>query len=204
VAALRLNDPELTRAAQSLREIGPNPASPRALGDLLMRWVSDARAVLRASADLRHQIDDLEAPYMRYCDNYFTDFDTWAAVQSNTKLGELLDEISAPTQPDGSPVVFSDKKRSPGDVWTLDALFALPQVRLKYYKKLYSRLLKSTQPGRSDHRLLVGANEKLDELLERSKRRISMSVLDEGPVAPERERTSGDSSVGDTTSMTHE
>lgn len=27
---------------QSLREIGPNPSSPKALGDLLMRWVSVA------------------------------------------------------------------------------------------------------------------------------------------------------------------
>lgn len=148
------------------------------------------------------QIDDLEAPYMRYCDNYFADFDTWSAVQTNARLGPLLLEISEATQADGSPVVFSDKKRRPGDTWTLDALFALPQSRLKYYKKLYSRLLKSTQPGRSDHRLLVGANEKLDELLERSKRRISMSVLDEGPVP--KGRTSGESSAEDTRSLSHE
>lgn len=114
---------------------------------------------------------------MRYCDNYLVDFDSWPAVQSNGRLPTLLTEISQPIAADGTPTIFSDKKRSPGDVWTLDALFALPQLRLKYYKKLYSRLLKSTQPGRSDHRLLVGANEKLDELLERSKRRISMSVL---------------------------
>jgi hypothetical protein len=50
--------------------------------------------------------------------------------------------------------------------WTVDALFLIPRTRLKYYKKLYTRLLKSTQPGRSDHKLLVGANEELTQLIE--------------------------------------
>ncbi|KAG8782987.1 hypothetical protein FRC15_005959 [Serendipita sp. 397] len=43
-----------------LKEIGPNPSSPKALGDLLMRWV-----------------DDLEQPYSRYC---------WAAIELERKL----------------------------------------------------------------------------------------------------------------------
>lgn len=149
---------------KSLKEIGPNPSSPRALGDLLMRW-----------------IDDLEQPYVRFCENYFTDFDTWPGVQTNVRLKELLKEISAPTSPDGVPTISSDKKRQPGEQWTLDSLFALPQTRLKYYKKLYSRLLKSTHAGRSDHRLLVGANEKLDELLDKARNRISVGVLDDSP-----------------------
>jgi hypothetical protein len=36
---------------------------------------------------------------------------------------------------------------------------------LKYFKKLYGRLLKGAQPGRSDYKLLAGAAEKLDKLL---------------------------------------
>ncbi|MCO5607462.1 hypothetical protein L7F22_061658 [Adiantum nelumboides] len=164
---------------RSLKEIGPNPSSPRALGDLLMRW-----------------IDDLETPYTRYCENYFTDFDTWATVQSNAKLPPLLQQISE--SEDGLPIVYSDKKRQAGSVWTLDQLFALPQTRLKYYKKLYARLLKSTQPGRSDHRLLVAANEKLDELLELSKRRIATSILDDGSILRSSTRASAESSAGDT------
>lgn len=171
---------------KSLKEIGPNPSSPRALGDLLMRW-----------------IDDLETPYLRYCDNYFSDFDNWSSVQGNAKLPPLLESVSEATQADGSPVIFSDKKRQPGQLWTLDQLFALPQIRLKYYKKLYARLLKSTQSGRSDHRLLVGANEKLDELLQRSKKRIAMSVLDEGPLAANA-RQSQESSVGEVTGTTRD
>lgn len=172
---------------KSLKEIGPNPSSPRALGDLLMRW-----------------IDDLETPYLRYCDNYFTDFDNWPSVQTNSKLPSLLESVSESTQSDGTPIIFSDKKRQVGQLWTLDQLFALPQTRLKYYKKLYARLLKSTQTGRSDHRLLVGANEKLDELLQRAKKRIAMSVLDEGPVPLTTTRQSQESSGGDTSRNTSE
>lgn len=47
----------------------------------------------------------------------------------------------------------------------MDALFLLPKIRLKYYKKLYGRLLKTTEPGRSDYRLLVGALDTLEFLL---------------------------------------
>lgn len=47
----------------------------------------------------------------------------------------------------------------------MDALFLLPKARLKYYKKLYGRLLKTTEPGRSDYRLLVGALDTLEFLI---------------------------------------
>ncbi len=167
---------------KALREIGPNPSSPKALGDLLMKW-----------------IDDLEAPYSRFCDTFLADFDAWSTVQSNPRLPKLLDEVSGATDAEGKPVVFSDRKRDPNEPWTLDGLFALPHLRLKYYKKLYSRLLKSTQPGRSDHRLLVGANEKLDDLVDRSKRRLTVSVLDEAAERESRDSSFAESNVtGDT------
>lgn len=60
--------------------------------------------------------------------------------------------------------------------WTLDDLFLLPKARLRYYKKLYGRLLKSTAPGRSDHRLLVGALDSLDKLLDTLDSRASIKV----------------------------
>lgn len=53
----------------------------------------------------------------------------------------------------------------PARLQSLDDLFFLPHARLKYYKKLYTKLLRSTEEGRSDHRLLSSANLKLDELL---------------------------------------
>lgn len=61
-------------------------------------------------------------------------------------------------------------------MWTLDALFLLPKGRLKYYKKLYSRLLKSTTPGRSDHKLLLVALDKLDNLMSTLEARESIQV----------------------------
>lgn len=57
-------------------------------------------------------------------------------------------------------------------------MFILPKDRLKYYKKLYSRLLKSTQPGRSDHRLLTGALDKLDGLLSTVDQRSNLKIGD--------------------------
>ncbi|KAK7058887.1 hypothetical protein VNI00_001511 [Paramarasmius palmivorus] len=122
-----------------LKEIGTT--SPKALGDLLIRWV-----------------DDLEGPYSNYCSKYCTGFDEWEPVQSNIRLGPILATFSAANPPPAATHPDSS-------LWTLDTLFLLPRTRLKYYKKLYSRLLKSTQPGRSDHRLLVDALEKLEKLL---------------------------------------
>ncbi|CAE6335918.1 unnamed protein product [Rhizoctonia solani] len=119
-----------------LKEIGPNPSDPKALGDLLMRW-----------------IDDLEAPYTRFISAYAAGFDTWRPVQQNPNLARILGDLTNTLTPE-----------DPHE-WTLDKLFALPVQRLKYYKKLYSRLLKTTSPGRSDHRLLVSANETLDRLM---------------------------------------
>jgi len=63
------------------------------------------------------------------------------------------------------PLLTPNSDSNSSLAWTLDGLFSLPRARLKYYKKLYTRLLKSTQPGRSDHKLLTGAVEKLDSLL---------------------------------------
>ncbi|KAG8726672.1 hypothetical protein FRC12_023188, partial [Ceratobasidium sp. 428] len=119
-----------------LKEIGPNPSDPKALGDLLMRW-----------------IDDLDPPYTRFINAYASGFDTWRPVQQNPNLARVLGDLS------------NALTSLPPQEWTLDKLFGAPEKRLRYYKKLYSRLLKTTSPGRSDHRLLVSANEKLDRLI---------------------------------------
>ncbi|RPD64966.1 hypothetical protein L227DRAFT_650102 [Lentinus tigrinus ALCF2SS1-6] len=126
-----------------LKEIGTNP---KGLGDLLMKW-----------------IDDLDGPYTNYCSKFCSGFDTWEPVQSNSRVRTNLAMFSSsnpPPLPTSSPAHPAEPP-----IWTLDELFLLPKGRLKYYKKLYSRLLKSTSPGRSDHRMLSGALEKLDRLL---------------------------------------
>lgn len=69
-------------------------------------------------------------------------------------------------------------------IWTLDELFLLPMGRLKYFKKLYGRLLKGTQPGRNDYKLLVGAGEKLDRLLAILDARANIEAGSPTPAAP--------------------
>ncbi|KAF7800025.1 hypothetical protein EIP86_011268 [Pleurotus ostreatoroseus] len=147
-----------------LKEIGANPSSPKALGDLLMRW-----------------IDDLEPPYTKYTANYVAGFDEWGPVQGNARLPNTLATFSASNPPK------ADASGNAPAQWTLDALFLLPKERLLYYRKLYSRLLKSTAPGRSDHRLLTGALEKLDGLLSTLDERASLHVGAEPQVQTEDE-----------------
>ncbi|KAG6820114.1 hypothetical protein H0H93_005261 [Arthromyces matolae] len=149
-----------------LRDLGTNPSSPKALGDLLMRW-----------------IDDLKGPYSNYCAKYQCGFDTWSPIRSNAKLTSILAAFSSSNPPPASAIA-SNALNPP--VWTLDDLFLLPKARLKYYKKLYGRLLKSTAPGKSDHKLLIGALETLDLLLATLESRSLIKVGEEAqlPVTP--------------------
>ena len=145
--------------SQKLNEIGPNPSSPKALGDLLMRWITD-----------------IEPAYSRYGSTLLLDFDSYAPVQSNPKLAPILSSLPWPgTLPSPDQYGLS----SPASV-TLDLLFELPVHRVRYYKKLYAKLLRSTQEGRSDHALLVTANEKLATLEQIADEGRKRSVLGQG------------------------
>lgn len=97
-----------------------------------------------------------------------TGFDIYAPVTRNPLLPGILSEISLSTPP--SP---------PLEQWTLDALFLLPYSRLRYYRKLYARLLRSTKEGRSDHRLLLVANQRLEVLVNQVESRLEVDVADE-------------------------
>ena len=122
------------------------------------------------------QIDDLEPAYTRYVNAYQTDFDHFSPVQDNPNLAPILQNL--PDLSTDSPAFAQFDSPHP----TLDMLFRLPLDRLSYYKKLYSKLLKSTQPGKSDHNLLVGANEKLSWLLDVGRQSALRRVTD--PPAP--------------------
>ncbi|PPQ64415.1 hypothetical protein CVT26_002122 [Gymnopilus dilepis] len=137
-----------------LKDISADPRSAGELGGLLIKWV-----------------DDLRKPYENYCTKYRAGFDTWQPVQSNAKLGHILAQFSS-----------TNPAPSNNGIWTLDSLFLLPKTRLKYYLKLYNRLLKNT-----DNRLLVGAVETLNHLMGTLESRSSMKVGDqaaESPVTP--------------------
>lgn len=98
-------------------------------------------------------------------------------MQSNERLRTTLAMFSA-----NNPPPSNEEHPSQPPLWTLDGLFLLPRHRLRYYRKLYSRLLKSTTPGRSDHKLLSSALDKLDSLLKTIDERSSVRV--DGGVQP--------------------
>lgn len=83
-------------------------------------------------------------------------------MQSNSKLGPILAQFSA-TNPSSSNA----------GIWTLDFLFLLPKSRLKYYLKLYNRLLKNT-----DNPLLIDAVNTLNDLMDILEERDSIKVGD--------------------------
>lgn len=122
---------------------------------------------------LTSQVDDLEPSYARYATIFLTGFDSYPAVCSNEQLHTILDEIciSAPPTP-------------PLERWSLDALFILPYTRLRYYRKLYSRLLQNTTEGRSDHRLLATAAQRLDMLVNQVESRLETDVSEEDTPVP--------------------
>ena len=71
---------------------------------------------------------------------------------------------------------FSATNPPPSDsgLWTLDGLFFLPRMRLKYYQKLYNRLLKNT-----DNRLLLDAVDTLNMLIATLDSRQTIQVGDQ-------------------------
>jgi hypothetical protein len=115
-------------------------------------------------------ITDIEPAYSRYGSTLLLDFDSYPPVQSNPKLLPILSSLPWP-----GTLPSSDQYDS--SLVTLDRLFELPVHRIKYYKKLYVKLLKSTQEGRSDHALLVTANEKLAKLEKLAEEGSSRSVF---------------------------
>lgn len=119
-------------------------------------------------------ITDLTPAYSRFSHNYQAGFDTFEPVQRNEKLAPILASLDWP-----GTLPRSEDSTSP----SMDQLFSLPVYRIAYYKKLYTKLLKSTQPGRSDHKLLVEANDQLDKLAEacREGKERRVAMLDDGP-----------------------
>ena len=117
-----------------------------------------------------------------YCERYCSGFDAWEPVCDNVRLPDVLAAFSATLPP---PSTSSTNPDTP--IWSLDELFLLPKGRLKYFKKLYGRLLKGAQPGRSDYKLLAGAAEILDKLLGILDARANVKAGSSTPTAPETE-----------------
>ena len=110
-----------------------------------------------------------------------TGFDSYPTVTRNALLPNILLDISASIPP-----------TPPLSRWSLDALFILPYARLRYYRKLYARLLRSTKEGRSDHRLV--ASQRLEALVVEVEARLEVDIGEEDRLEPSLSGSSGDRS----------
>lgn len=161
-----------------------NDPSPKALGDVLMSWV-----------------DELEVPYGKYAQAVHANFDAIQGVVDNRALVSILAVVSESNPP--SPAVLKNAPPSAARSsaaatggWTLDTLFLLPYLRLRYYRRLYSRLLANSQPGRSDHRILSAANDRLQALLDEMERNRVRNVMDLRDGSNRRPSSSSSSATG--------
>ena len=114
----------------------------------------------------------MEQPYSAYCAQFMTGFNEWPPAQMNTKLGPALATLSDAMTP---PRAVADADGNAiADVWTLDALFLLPRDRLRYYRKLYNRLLKNADS--SNDQTLRKAVDTLDMLMRTIDSRLNVSL----------------------------
>ena len=118
-------------------------------------------------------------------------FDSYEPVMRNALLPSILADISSISSP-----------TPPLSTWSLDALFILPYARIRYYRKLYARLLRSTKEGRSDHKLLVIANQRLESLVSDVESRLEVDVGEDEPDAASGE--SGEPEPGQQPRMSRE
>lgn len=110
-------------------------------------------------------MEDLIGPYTRYANIYLAGYDHFPSAANNQKLPGILATISQALPP-----------VSPLKTWTLDALFRLPYIRLRYYRRLYGKLLASATEGRSDYNMLKVASDKLNTVVDTVEERLDMDV----------------------------
>lgn len=94
-----------------------------------------------------------------------TSFNTYPAIVNNEKLAEILAKVSTTLRP-----------VPPLDRWTIDTFFLLPYARLRYYRRLYQKLLDSGTEVGNDQRTLQDARDTLDRIISSVRERLDMDV----------------------------
>ncbi|CAO3567444.1 unnamed protein product [Mortierella alpina] len=135
--------------------------------DILLRNIEDIYAVnrkfskklvdVKASEDpvkdlggvLMWFADQMEAPYSNFCRNHVPHFDDWPEILNNTRLQDILQTIAI------------EKVQHT----TLDSFLMKPIERLHYYRRLYMRLLDSSERGNPDFDALESAFMRIDTIL---------------------------------------
>ncbi|KAF8985462.1 hypothetical protein BGZ46_004055 [Entomortierella lignicola] len=94
-------------------------------------------------------VDSMETPYSNFCRNHVPHFDNWVEIMNNTRLQDILAEIAAEQ--------FQHV--------TLDTFLMKPIDRLHYYRRVYMRLLESSERGKPDFESLEAAFMRIDTIL---------------------------------------
>ncbi|KAF9214299.1 hypothetical protein BGZ59_003977 [Podila verticillata] len=94
-------------------------------------------------------VDVMEAPYSNYCRDHEPHLDNWPEIINNSRLQNILTEIAAEQV----------------QHVTLDSFLMKPIDRLHYYRRLYMRLLDSTERGNPDFNALEAAFIRIDTIL---------------------------------------
>ncbi|KAF9928653.1 hypothetical protein BGZ65_006151, partial [Modicella reniformis] len=94
-------------------------------------------------------VDVMEAPYSNYCRTHVPHLDNWPEIINNSRLQNILSEIAAEQM----------------QHVTLDSFLMKPIDRLHYYRRLYMRLLDSSERGNPDFNTLEAAFMRVDTIL---------------------------------------
>ncbi|KAF9169529.1 hypothetical protein BGX21_000524 [Mortierella sp. AD011] len=94
-------------------------------------------------------VDSMETPYSNFCRNHVPYFDSWPEIMNNTRLQDILAQIAV------EQVQHT----------TLDTFLMKPIDRLHYYRRVYMRLLESSERGKPDFEALEAAFMRIDTIL---------------------------------------
>ncbi|KAF9344448.1 hypothetical protein BGX26_004354, partial [Mortierella sp. AD094] len=132
-----------------LRNIEEIYAVNRKFSKKLVEVQSSADITKDLGAVLMWFVDSMETSYSNFCRNHVPHFDNWPEIMNNSRLQDILAEIAAEQ--------FQHV--------TLDTFLMKPIDRLHYYRRVYMRLLDSSERGKPDFEALEAAFMRIDTIL---------------------------------------
>jgi len=126
----------------------------------LIKISSSPQGIRELGDTLMHWINDMEAPYANY---------------SRSFISNLNDRQDIVRRPAVKAALYALSVQHSYEI-TMESLVNAPIQRMLYYKILYSRLLETTEPGRSDHQLLTQANQRIDTIMLMAKKNTARAM----------------------------
>ncbi|KAJ2962037.1 hypothetical protein NQZ79_g2800 [Umbelopsis isabellina] len=115
----------------------------------LVKISASPQGIRELGDTLMHWVNEMEAPYANYSRSFINNLNDRQDIVGRPALKTVLQALSTQHSYE----------------ITMESLINAPIQRLLYYKILYSRLLETTEPGRSDHQLLAQANKRIDTIM---------------------------------------